>query len=185
MSTQTGPSVLPPTHILSEEAISQSAAHDFLAAYLDRAATDPSLQPDSTLSGHGPVSANSGAAPNLIIHNLRRIQAGLAGEVLGQDPVFARLEAGDFDLSSKDFGSTEDAKKSGKDAEWQDLQTFEREQEVIDIAGGDEEEAQEGIKVDDPDVMDTEVDATKLAREERKRKKAERRKAEQRARSQA
>ncbi|KAI5302186.1 hypothetical protein KEM55_001270, partial [Ascosphaera atra] len=96
MSAQagSGPAILPPTRILSEETVTQSAAHDFLAAYLDRAATDPALQPDSTLSGHGPVSANSGAAPNLIIHNLRRVQAGLAGQVLGKDPVFAKLDAG-------------------------------------------------------------------------------------------
>ncbi|KZZ97018.1 hypothetical protein AAP_00661 [Ascosphaera apis ARSEF 7405] len=183
MSTQTGPSVIPPTTILSSEEISQSAAHDFLAAYLDRAATDPSLQPDSTLSGHGPVSAHSGAAPNLIIHNLRRVQAGLAGEVLGQDPVFAKLEAGEFDISSNNFGP-DDAKKAEQGVEWQDLQTFEREQEVIDVAGGDEEEAQNGIDIGDPDVMDTEIDAAKLAKEQRKKDKMERRKAEQRARSQ-
>ncbi|KAI5300140.1 hypothetical protein KEM56_002695 [Ascosphaera pollenicola] len=183
MSTQTGPSVLPPTTVLSSEEISQSAPHAFLAAYLDRAATDPALQPDSTLTGHGPVSANSGAAPNLIIHNLRRVQAGLAGEILGQDPVFAKLEAGDFDLSPDNFGPG-DAKKSEQSAEWQDLQTFEREQEVIDVAGDDGEEAQEGIDVGDPDVMDTEVDTSTITKEQRKKNKAERRKAEQRARSQ-
>lgn len=90
MATLTGPFPLPSTTHLSSRNISQSAAHDFLAAYLARAATDPALQPDSTLSNRGPVSANSGSTPNLIIHNLKRVQAGLAGEVLGRDLVFEK-----------------------------------------------------------------------------------------------
>lgn len=90
MASLTGPSPLPPTTRLSSQNISQSAAHDFLATYLGRAAIDPALQPDSTLSNRGPVSANSGSTPNLIIHNLKRVQAGLAGEVLGRDLAFEK-----------------------------------------------------------------------------------------------
>lgn len=71
--------------ILSSVPITQSAAHDFLAAYLDRATTDPALQPNAAISEHGPVSRTTAAAPNLILHNLKRVQAGLAGEVLGRD----------------------------------------------------------------------------------------------------
>ncbi|KKZ64999.1 hypothetical protein EMCG_09079, partial [[Emmonsia] crescens] len=96
MAFQSTPHPLPPTTIhpsrTKTHRIPSSAAHDFLSAYLDRATTDPSLQPDSTLSGHGPVSANTGSTPNLIIHNLKRVQAGLAGEVLGRDLTFAKLE---------------------------------------------------------------------------------------------
>ncbi|CAI7653864.1 unnamed protein product [Penicillium pancosmium] len=77
MSAQ-GPSSLPPTTVQSTKSISQSAAHDFLAAYLDRAAQDPALQPNASISEHGPVSRTTAAAPNLILHNLKRVQAGLA-----------------------------------------------------------------------------------------------------------
>ncbi|KAI5294176.1 hypothetical protein KEM52_004549, partial [Ascosphaera acerosa] len=65
MTSHTGPAVLPQTTVLASRQLSQAAAHDFLAAYLDRAATDPALQPDSVLTGHGPVSAHAGSGVNL------------------------------------------------------------------------------------------------------------------------
>ncbi|KAJ6179407.1 hypothetical protein N7519_009868 [Penicillium mononematosum] len=74
---------------------SQSAAQEFLAAYLDRAATDPSLQPNASISEHGPVSRTTAAAPNLILHNLKRVQAGLAGELLGRDLTVAKQNPGE------------------------------------------------------------------------------------------
>ncbi|CAI7616745.1 unnamed protein product [Penicillium viridicatum] len=77
MATQ-GPQALPPVTVQGTQAISQSAAQEFLAAYLDRAATDPSLQPNASISEHGPVSRTTTSAPNLILHNLKRVQAGLA-----------------------------------------------------------------------------------------------------------
>jgi hypothetical protein len=64
-----------PTTILSSKPISQAAAHDFLAAYLDRAATDPALQPNAGISEHGPTSRTTAAAPNLILHNLKSCAA--------------------------------------------------------------------------------------------------------------
>src|SRR5215471_15852061 len=102
MQPDSGPSPLPPTIVHKSERISQSAALAFLAAYLDRAATDTSLQPAATLSTHGPVSGNTGSAPNLVIHNLKRVQAGLAGEFLGKDLTFAKLAGeGVFELQSR------------------------------------------------------------------------------------
>ncbi|KAK2829888.1 hypothetical protein FQN49_007155, partial [Arthroderma sp. PD_2] len=106
MASQAGPTPLPSTTILKSERISQSEAHEFLTAYLDRAASDPGFQPDSTLSPQGPIAAGVGSSPNLVIHNLKRVQAGLAGEVLGKDLIFAKLEneggssGGVFELQS-------------------------------------------------------------------------------------
>ncbi|PGH07702.1 hypothetical protein GX51_01711 [Blastomyces parvus] len=210
MAFQATPQPLPPTTIhpsrTKTHRISPSAAHDFLSAYLDRAATDPSLQPDSTLSGHGPVSANTGSAPNLIIHNLKRVQAGLAGEVLGRDLTFANLEGegggGVFALQSREVGGDgEDWSGEGMgrgkrkklvDDGWQDLESFEREQEVVDAGNGDGDgEEEEGDRVPIPVPMDLDggsgagqgVEA--IDKEERKRKKKERRKEEKRAKSKA
>lgn len=90
-----GPSALPPTTVLSTQTISQSAANEFLLAYLTRATNDPSLQPNATVSENGPVSRTTAAAPNLILHNLKRVQAGLAGEFLGRDLTVAKQNPGE------------------------------------------------------------------------------------------
>ena len=189
MAAQAGPTPLHPTKILKTEQISQSAAHDFLAAYLNRAATDPSLQPDSTLSPHGPVSANTGAAPNLVIHNLKRVQAGLAGEILGKDLTLTN-QAGVFELQSHQF--TDGQNWSGQNAQdgandgWQDLQRFEREQVDL-VEGGDgveEADDAEGKTEGQEDADGSSAPQKETVdKEERKRKKKERRKAEQRAKA--
>ncbi|KAJ5281606.1 hypothetical protein N7478_006978 [Penicillium angulare] len=103
-----GPTSLPPTTIHSSQSISQSAAHDFLAAYLTRAATDPALQPNASINEHGPISRTTAAAPNLILHNLKRVQAGLAGEVLGQDLTVAKSNPGEeyLDVPAASGGQT-------------------------------------------------------------------------------
>ncbi|OOF97858.1 hypothetical protein ASPCADRAFT_504916 [Aspergillus carbonarius ITEM 5010] len=156
-----GPSPLPPTTILSSKAIPQAAAHDFLAAYLDRAATDPALQPSAGISEHGPTSRTTAAAPNLILHNLKRVQAGLAGEVLGRDLALAKLSAG------------EEA-QSGTEG-WEDPKKL---QEVV---AEDDDEGQMELDTAEPE-QDAEA-AGGLDKEERKRKKKERRLAEKRAKA--
>lgn len=181
MTSQAGPAPLPPTIIHKSERISHSAAHDFLTAYLNRAATDPSLQPDSILSAHGPVSGNTGSAPNLVIHNLKRVQAGLAGEVLGKDLTFARLGGeGIFELGSRNLGdglNWGDGKaQEVNDDGWQDLQSYEMQQI--------KETGQEEVRgPSDDSNKDGMPQKTKVDKEERKRKKRERRKAERRSRT--
>ncbi|KAL2835730.1 hypothetical protein BJY01DRAFT_223204 [Aspergillus pseudoustus] len=160
MSAQ-DPIPLPPTTILTTKPVSQSIAHDFLAAYLDRATTDPALQPNAGISEHGPVSRTTAAAPNIILHNLKRVQAGLAGEVLGRDLAIAKMKEG--------------AKRAqnGGDGAWEDKQQFEHEQEP-----GKEREQNGGGDVMD---VDGEGETGPVDKEERKRKKKERRKAEKKA----
>ncbi|OJJ44672.1 hypothetical protein ASPZODRAFT_134757 [Penicilliopsis zonata CBS 506.65] len=171
MSAQ-GPNPLPPTTILSTRPISQSAAHDFLAAYLDRAATDPALQPNASISEHGPVSRTTAAAPNLILHNLKRVQAGLAGEVLGRDLTFIKLgEDGNAQVVTVDPSADENALAQKAEGEgWEDAQQWQQRDEEADAAPQDASE--------DPT-------AGALDKEERKRKKKERRLAEKRAKANA
>src|SRR5690606_4433904 len=95
-----GPNPLPPTIIHSTTPISASSAHDFLFAYLDRAATDPALQPDANITEHGPTSRATASAPNLALHNLKRVLAGLGGEVLGRDLMIG--EDGNLKVDSAD-----------------------------------------------------------------------------------
>ncbi|KAK2748298.1 hypothetical protein FQN57_000956 [Myotisia sp. PD_48] len=188
MATQKGPSPLPPTIILKNERISQSAAHDFLTAYLERAASDPGFQPDSTLSAQGPITATAGSATNLVIHNLKRVQAGLAGEVLGRDMIYAKLEnegdgieGGAFRLQSHaatDGQNWPGNKPADKNVDgWQDLQSYEREQTDLVQVGDDG--AEDGV-VEVTDYDQVPEYEPELDKEERKRRKKMRRKEEQR-----
>lgn len=165
MSAQ-GPSSLPPTTVQSTKPISQSAAHDFLAAYLTRAAQDPALQPNASISEHGPVSRTTAAAPNLILHNLKRVQAGLAGETLGRDLTVAKQNPNeeylDVAAGATANGNQNEEQNDENDLEMKDTE-FETEAEAF------EEQQQDQSTVD---------------KEERKRKKKERRQAEKKAKNQ-
>ncbi|KAL1965661.1 hypothetical protein VTN77DRAFT_5338 [Rasamsonia byssochlamydoides] len=171
-----GPNPLPPTIILSSKPISQSAAHDFLAAYLDRAATDPALQPNATISEHGPVSRTTAAAPNLILHNLKRVQAGLAGEVLGRD--LTLLSGAVPQQQEQQQG---DATAAAAGDSWEDRQKWEltNGEQQQDEIGGDFTTGGENIQVGEEGILVSK----KIDKEERKRKKKERRLAEKRAKA--
>lgn len=170
MATHSGPLSLPATSVLESKALSKDAAHTFLTTYLDRAAHEPGLQPDSTLSGYGPVSANTGAAPNLIIHNLRRIRAGLAGELLGNDLTFSQL--------------SEEGTAADCNIGWQDMGAYEQGQEAIDVAGSDEEQDPTIQPSNEMEVEPYEMESqTKVDKEERKKRKKERRKSEKQSKS--
>lgn len=169
MTTQ-GPSALPPTIVHSTKTISHSAAHDFLAAYLDRAANDPALQPNASISEHGPVSRTTAAAPNLILHNLKRVQAGLAGEILGRDLTVAKQNPGEEYLdvaagavSSNDPEQQDEGAGNNEDLEMKDTE-IETEAEAFAL----QEDRQAAVD-----------------KEERKRKKKERRQAEKKAKAKA
>ncbi|RAK80680.1 uncharacterized protein BO72DRAFT_445250 [Aspergillus fijiensis CBS 313.89] len=168
-----GPSALPPTTIISSRPISQSAAHDFLAAYLDRAATDPALQPNAGISEHGPLSRTTAAAPNLMLHNLKRVQAGLAGEVLGRDLTLAKLMAGE------DGDAQQQTTEAEQGQDWEDAQKFQQEGEAL-------EGSQDPLDADVNMEQDQEGPASgAIDKEERKRLKKERRLAEKRAKAKA
>ncbi|KAL4808991.1 hypothetical protein BDV18DRAFT_133682 [Aspergillus unguis] len=171
MSAQ-DPTPLPPTTILTTQPISQTVAHDFLAAYLDRATTDPALQPNAGISEHGPVSRTTAAAPNIILHNLKRVQAGLAGEVLGRDLAIAEMKEGAAQAQAQAQAQSGDAEGT-----WEDKKQFEQEQgaEQNDVNVRDGEA--EAMDVDQDDAGE----AGTLDKDERKRLKKERRKAEKKA----
>ncbi|RDW57942.1 uncharacterized protein DSM5745_11322 [Aspergillus mulundensis] len=175
MATQ-DPTPLPPTTVLSSKPISQSIAHDFLAAYLDRATTDPALQPNAGISEHGPVSRTTAAAPNIILHNLKRVQAGLAGEVLGRDLAIAEMKEG------AQLAQAQNAKENAHGT-WEDKAHFEQDQEGLQVHDANVRDEPEAMEVDNVDQIEGEAAATtgNLDKEERKRLKKERRKAEKKA----
>ncbi|KAH8693629.1 hypothetical protein BGW36DRAFT_383389 [Talaromyces proteolyticus] len=167
-----GPNPVPPTHILSSRSIPQSAALDFLTAYLDRAANDPSLQPSAMITEHGPISRTTAAAPNLTLHNLKRVQAGLAGETLGRD----------LTLSTGVQPKAVEKSDEPSDEQWEDRKKWELEAgEGVEKDRSDDfiDNATEQVDVDEEGMpLDTPID-----KEERKRRKKERRKGRRRRES--
>ena len=172
----------PPTTILSTKSISQSAAHGFLSAYLDRATTDPALQPNSFITEHGPVSRTTASAPNLTLHNLKRVQAGLAGEVLGRDLTLDKLDVDAEQGSGLESSNSKNA-TSNTDG-WEDAHKWQQE------AAGDDEGVDDGRDGTGQQTMDVDDETEAPApategidKEERKRKKKERRLAEKRSKA--
>lgn len=166
MSAQ-GPAALPPTTVLTTKPISQSEAHEFLAMYLERARTDASLQPNASVSESGPVSRTTSAAPNLILHNLKRVQAGLAGDVLGRDLTVQKMNPGEDYLDVPAAGASTEQSENGEEQGEKDgleMKDVEMETEAEAFAEQEEQSA----------VVD---------KEERKRKKKERRLAEKKAKA--
>lgn len=152
-----GPSPLPPTTLTTNTPIPQSTASTYLSAYLDRASTDPALQPNASISEHGPVSRTTASAPNLILHNLKRVQAGLAGEVLGRDLTMIRMEP--------EPENGEGVYEAGQEQE-RVVEEKKEEQEPVDM-----------------EMMEMDGEGEGVDKEERKRKKKERRLAEKKAKA--
>lgn len=79
----------PPSVILpnSLKPIAISDAQQILAAYLKRSETQPHLHPDAVLQPSGPTfSVQGGPEGGLVLQQLRRVEAGLRGEILKLDP---------------------------------------------------------------------------------------------------
>lgn len=176
------PTPVPPTTILTSRPISQSAALDFLKAYLDRAANDPSLQPSAMITEHGPASHTTAAAPNLTLHNLKRVQAGLAGEILGRDLSLTTPAEAAARTPKKTKGAQEGEKQ---EEQWENKEKWELEQGQA--LGADEDGTEllntttgEEIEVDENGMPLTGV----IDKAERKRRKKERKQAEKKARAQ-
>ncbi|KAJ5105492.1 hypothetical protein NUU61_002839 [Penicillium alfredii] len=180
MTTQ-GPTPIPPTTIQSTQTISQAAAHDFLAAYLDRATNDPALQPNASISEHGPVSRTTAAAPNLILHNLKRVQAGLGGETLGRDLTVAKQNPGEDYLDVGTGAAVPDtaaADGQGQATDADGDQAMMHGGDGGDFVNGDTE-----LQGEAEAFAEQEGKQAVLDKEERKRKKKERRQAEKKAKA--
>jgi len=88
---------IPPTtvHPYTRRPLAFSTCQNQIVTYLSRAIDEPHLHPDSVLQSYGPThSAAGGKAGGIIFHYLKRIEAGLRGEVLRPDPKVIVVEDG-------------------------------------------------------------------------------------------
>lgn len=178
----------PPHHVHASHPIPASQALDLLSTYLKATETDASLHPNALLTESGPISTNSGSNTGLVLHNLKRVEAGLRGEHLGADLSFSRfggeglpqLQDGKDGLKPTNRtnlatgadvnGQVLDVDMENVEEGWQDKSDFEREQEITQGEAG-----QRMPKVVDgevPNVMESKSTGNK---EDRKRRKQERR----------
>ena len=176
----------PPHRLHSSRPVLPSEALELLSTYIESASKDPSLHPNALLTENGPISQGTNAG--LVLHNLKRVEAGLRGEHLGADLSFAEFGGeGLPDLQVRLNGDTPGPKASRATEEqeenvsdWQDKEDFEREQ---DIEVGEIGNRSQAVVVEDtevPQVKNTSVDVGKMRKVERKLQKKKRRHEERR-----
>lgn len=190
----------PPAVHHSITRVSTSEALSLLTAYLEATTTDPSLHPSARLTEHGPVAPSSGPNTGLVLHNLRRVEAGLRGEDLGEDLTFQKY-GGDGLPELMPNGVAEDAdndafgdllSKEQEDVEmqgeWQDKAEFERQQGVVQGDIGKRDNAVDGGFEEDgavvPRVKATWGPGDKEAKKKAKKERTKRHQMEKAAREQ-
>lgn len=182
-----------PIYHHSATRIPTSEALSLLSAYLEAATTDPSLHPNALLTESGPITPSSGANTGLVLHNLRRVEAGLKGEHLGADLTFEK-HGGEALPGMMDENAVARAsevpvgglQREGKDLDggWQDKEEFGREQGSVQGELGKRDNAVNGrvnkearlipkIKSTKGDNHGLDKEARKLAKKERRRKERE------------
>ena len=129
-------SVQPPHVHHNITRISPASALNQLQTYLEEAATKPHLQPNALLTLAGPTAAGGSEAGGLVLYNLRRLEAGLRGEVLAVDNgkpgdvpiedlpnVAIDVEVAELEMDVDQYGPEDEG-------EWQDPGSYSRKQEV-------------------------------------------------------
>ncbi|KAI4135062.1 MAG: hypothetical protein LQ347_000987 [Umbilicaria vellea] len=167
--------------------ISASQALDLLSTYLIATETDASLHPNALLTESGPISTNSGSNTGLVLHNLKRVEAGLGGEHLGADLSFSKfggeglpdIQFGENGMKSTNRTSSAkgaDADGQALDADmedveegWQDKSEFEREQNVTQGEVG--QRMPNVVDGEVPNVIESKSTGNKQDRKRRKKEK--------------
>ncbi|MCJ1467663.1 hypothetical protein MMC07_006288 [Pseudocyphellaria aurata] len=204
-------SAYPPHRHFTTTRVPPSRALSLLSAYLTASEQDVSLHPNALVSESGPKAAvtssssstghtrGEGGRGGLVLHNLRRVEAGLKGENLGAGAELAfrggLLEGKDEDVESRSrtslrsvgvgegpttarAGTGSGLEGEDDEDEWQDREEFEREQVVV--GGGALGEKGMEVERRDREVNEVEVPRVKETKttgdkEERKKRKKEKR----------
>lgn len=177
----------PPYRAHSSHQLSIEAAQSLLSTYLTESESSPHLHPDALLSTAGvQFSTHGGPMGGLVLHNLRRVEAGLRGERLAPDPepesddrvLDGLIEESGAKLQGKSW------KRKLNDVEegWQDLEEFQREQGRVEVGEiGDRSNFVEDGSAESP-VLAT-GSAGKVDKEARKKAKKEREQEKKRKRA--
>lgn len=172
----------PPVRSLQSIPISTTEALQRLQSYLEATKSNPALLPNATLQADGP-KAQSESASNLVIHNLKRVEAGLRGEWLAPNLELEAEGTAGFE-SFPVMGNGQEGEDDDAGEGWQDLDEYQREQsiEMGEIGlreTGIGQEGEEALPVSNKGAR------MPLDKEARKREKKERLKRQKAARKQA
>jgi hypothetical protein len=162
----------PPLRSHPSTPITSDLALQKLQEYLSATNSNPYLLPNATLQSDGPRAA-SDSSSNLVIHNLKRVEAGLRGEWL--EPSLDLESEGHGVVSlvggGKGTGQENMAVEEGNGEGWQDLDEYQREQSV---EGGEIGERHTGIGQEGDEAIHPAVDVRDEGISEEMRKKLRR-----------
>ena len=168
--------------------ISSAHALSLLSSYLEAASAEACYHSNTLLTANGAITSAAGAQNlGLVLHNLKRVQAGLRGEELGADLIFEEFgeqrvpelmpTQNGFQGSLPEGLSGVAKGGDGVERGWQDRTEFERQQDIVQGENGKRHSAigqgRETRTVPRVEATDINTD-----REERKRRKKQRRRQE-------
>ncbi|KAF9730664.1 hypothetical protein PMIN06_004158 [Paraphaeosphaeria minitans] len=128
---------LAPHRLVSSRSITLEKAASILDQYLANSEVHSHLHPDALITPSGTTfGAQGGSTGGVIMHNLRRVAAGLKGNYLEPEPT-PEPEGGEqtaFDSTHNAQDQPNAGKTDGTATEdWQDMSEFEREEGAIEV----------------------------------------------------
>ncbi|PSN65628.1 hypothetical protein BS50DRAFT_63433 [Corynespora cassiicola Philippines] len=169
------PDTLPPHRHLSSTPISLSAASSLLETYLANSESHPHLHPDALITPTGVTfSSHGGPTGGVVMHNLRRVAAGLRGEFLEPEAT-PEPEEGEAGADDEEGGSGKKGKKGKKgktvdveaDPDWQNMSEYERDEGHVEVGEVGDRVAFVGEGGEEPEKVDKA--ARKKAKKERQK----------------
>ncbi|KAF2015902.1 hypothetical protein BU24DRAFT_187484 [Aaosphaeria arxii CBS 175.79] len=132
-----GPETLPPYRHVSSNPIGNEDAAEMLATFIKNSEIHPHLHPDALITPTGvQFGSHGGPSGGVVMHNLRRVAAGLRGEHLEPEPSPEPEERNGQDgrkNKRKVFDDDQEAATGDGGEEWQDKSEYEREEGRVEI----------------------------------------------------
>ena len=174
------PDAPPPHRLVSSTPVDVATAASILQDYLTNSEAHPHLHPDALITPTGVTfSSHGGPAGGVVMHNLRRIVAGLRGEFLEPEPTpepEEQVAEGEAAWKGKKGKGTKTTFIDGNEFEWQDKEVYEQEQGEIEVGEIFERSNVVQDGGEEPEV-EVEVEVTgekRKSKEDRKKEKKER-----------
>jgi hypothetical protein len=161
--TSTSTSCYPPIYTLQPpQSIPPSLALTYIQNYLTSTLTQPHLHPSSQLTERGPTaSLSSNSAGGLVLHNLRRVEAGLRGERWGD------LQGDEAEGERAEEGCPEEQEG------WEDMERYRMEQGEVVGAGKEGGVGEVPIEVQESGKAVDKAERKRLKKERREKRKME------------
>lgn len=171
----------PPHRIVSSKSVTAADASSILDRYLKNSTKHPHLHPDAQITQNGIVQFSSFGGPQggVVLHNLRRVAAGLHGEYLEPEGTPEPEDgAGEGAGGMSSSGNKKDKRNKSGDGStaqgWQDRAEYEREEGVMEIGeiGNRTNFVQEGGEMPEVQVTSGQPEKSDKKKDRQKKSKA-------------